>query len=232
MPLSLTGPPLRHEKGERGFSQFQVSPLGLSPCHLCALRVQLNLALPEDALFFAVLTACFFGLLRIGNALTSTPASSSSVVLAGDLRFLPQGAVLKLRSSKTIQFRDRIHSVVLPHLPNHPLCPVTALRNLFSVAGTPPPTSPLFSCSSSSAPTAQAFRQRLSRLLAIIGQSPEDFSTHSLRRGGATWLLNAGALLHLIKILGDWRSDCVLKYLRPDPADSLNLLSNFTNNSL
>ena len=205
-------------------------PLSLS--HLRALRAQLNLALPEDALFFAVLTACFFGLLRIGNALASSSHPSPSVVLAGDLSFLPKGASLTIRSSKTIQFRERLHSVVLPYLPNHPLCPVTALKNFFSVAGTPPPSSPLFSCPSSPAPSAQDFRMRLSRLLAAVGQTPEDFSTHSLRRGGATWLLNAGAPLHLIKILGDWRSDCVLRYLRPDPADSLNLLSDLAHNSL
>jgi hypothetical protein len=38
-------------------------------------------------------------------------------------------------------------------------------------------------------------------------------------------MLNAGIPLHLIKILGDWKSDCVLQYLRPSPSDRLTMLN-------
>ena len=91
----------------------------------------------------------------------------------------------------------------------------------------PAPDSPLFSSLVYTTPNAQSFRKRLSALLSLLGLQSEDFLTHSLRRGGATWLLNSGAPLHLIKVLGDWKSDSVLKYLKPDVNDSLKAINKF-----
>ena len=199
--------------------------LPFTPTHLLALRNCLNLNSAPDSLFFAVL--CSFGLLRIGNVLAGSPGSVHNVVTSADLQFLPKGAVLRISASKTIQFRERVHSAVLPLFPLHPLCPVTALRNFLLLAGAGPksPASPLFALPSAPPLTARSFRLRLAGLLASLHLSQSDFSTHSLRRGGATWLLNAGTPIHLIKILGDWKSDCVLQYLRPSPSDRLLTLT-------
>ena len=198
--------------------------LPLTPAHLLAIRRLLNLSTPQDALFFAVICTCFFGLLRIGNVLhTHSPGVPKTVTLA-DLQFLPAGASLRISASKTIQFHDRLHTAVLPLFPNHPLCPVTALRHFLSLAGPKPHSSPLFCLAGPSPLDAASFRRRLSSLLSTLRLSPAEFSTHSLRRGGATWLLSAGVPLHLIKILGDWKSDCVLQYLRPSPAQRLQCL--------
>ena len=41
----------------------------------------------------------------------------------------------------------------------------------------------------------------------------EQFSGHSLRRGGATSLFAAGVPAYLTKILGRWRSNCYEKYI-------------------
>ena len=217
-------------KRSKGASQNYKHPL--TPSHLIALRNKLQLNMAADAMFFAIVTTCFFGLLRIGNALPSSSPAEKSVIKAKDLKFTQKGTVLTICSSKTIQFNERIHSVVLPMLPSHPLCPVSALRNFISIAGLPSPTQPLFSIANQPAYTAQLFRKRLTSLVANIVDSPKDFSTHSLRRGGATWLLNAGAPFHLIKLLGDWKSDAVLKYLRPNVDDSHNVINSLASKSL
>lgn len=44
-------------------------------------------------------------------------------------------------------------------------------------------------------------------------------TTHSLRAGGCTDLLEGGAPHELVKRLGRWRSECFLQYWRPDPAE-------------
>ena len=206
--------------------------LPLTPSHLIKLRNKLNLNVAAEAMFFAIVTTCFFGLLRIGNALSSSSVTEKSVIKAKDLTFTKKGAVLTIRSSKTIQFSERIHSVVLPLLPLHPLCPVSALRNFINNAGLPPPNTPLFSIANQPAYTAQLFRKKLTSILSEVVDSPKDFSTHSLRRGGATWLLNAGAPIHLIKLLGDWKSDAVFKYLKPNLTDSQNAINTLATKSL
>ena len=72
--------------------------------------------------------------------------------------------------------------------------------------------------------TATDFRNRLCQKLALAVPSEKNFSTHSLRRGGATWLLAAGTPLAAIKAIGDWSSDAVFKYLTPDIGNRFDTL--------
>ena len=57
------------------------------------------------------------------------------------------------------------------------------------------------------------FTQRLKRLLSLSGFSPEKFSGHSLRRGGATFLYKCGASILEIQACGDWASTVFTRYL-------------------
>ena len=69
--------------------------------------------------------------------------------------------------------------------------------------------------------TQDKVRKKLSQLLP-----DKRDGTHSLRRGGATWLLVSGVSLDMVKSLGDWKSDVVLKYITPSNAakfDSIQL---------
>jgi hypothetical protein len=68
-----------------------------------------------------------------------------------------------------------------------------------------PPTAPLFPSFS---------RQKLSKVLKSLavrlGYHGDEchFASHSLRRGGATSLLNAGVSCDYIQFLGRWKTDC------------------------
>lgn len=46
-----------------------------------------------------------------------------------------------------------------------------------------------------------------------LHQSPQDYGTHSLRRGGATQYLACGAPLEFVRMQGRWKSDCVRQYI-------------------
>lgn len=50
-------------------------------------------------------------------------------------------------------------------------------------------------------------------LLAQVGQQPEKFAGHSLRRGGATYAYQCGVNPLFIRIQGDWNSDAGLLYV-------------------
>ncbi len=47
----------------------------------------------------------------------------------------------------------------------------------------------------------------------MIGLNPLGFSSHSFRRGGASWAFHSKVPGELIKVHGDWSSDTYLRYL-------------------
>jgi len=60
-------------------------------------------------------------------------------------------------------------------------------------------------------------------LIVAIGLPPAHYNTHSLRRSGASHLLASGVPLETIKVLGDWKSDCIFKYLKPTASQRLSM---------
>ena len=61
--------------------------------------------------------------------------------------------------------------------------------------------------------TYDLFTKKLKSLLQLAGYSPELYSGHSFRRGGATLLFQLNCDPLIIQALGDWSSDQYLKYL-------------------
>jgi hypothetical protein len=51
-------------------------------------------------------------------------------------------------------------------------------------------------------------------LYVRIGKNPKQFSTHSFRRGGASWAFSSEIPSELIQLYGDWKSDAYKNYLR------------------
>ena len=60
-------------------------------------------------------------------------------------------------------------------------------------------------------------------ILALIARIHD-----SLRRSGVTHLFTLGITVETIKMLGDWKSDCVFTYLKPKPHDKRNILKTTT----
>jgi hypothetical protein len=199
--------------------------LPFSPNDLLLIKSVLDLADIADACLFGIVTVCFFGLIRIGNVTVSNN-NWANCVIRSDLSFLGNGAVIMIRASKTIQCRERIHKAVLPNFAGHDLSPVAALKHFLSIAGSVPPCAPLFAYMSGGRlviPLASVVRRRLQCVMKSVGLDCSEFSTHSLRRGGATWLLSTGVPVQTIKVLGDWKSDSVFKYLTPSPSQRLSM---------
>ena len=115
------------------------------------------------------------------------------------------------RWSKTIQFSQRILTVPLPRIAQHPLCPYTALRHAFCLV--PAPLSgPAFIILTSTEGglttlTYGKFDSLLKLLAAKTNIDPSQVSGHTFRSGGATLAFQAQIPAELIKRLGDWQSD-------------------------
>ena len=114
----------------------------------------------------------------------------------------------------------------VPSIPGSPLCPTAALRLLLdSVAG--PARFPLFTYTTISHQhdciAASSLNNSIKHLASLVSLNPQDFSGHSLRRGGATFAFQCGIPSELIKVQGDWRSDAYMLYLTLPLADRLVL---------
>ena len=120
----------------------------------------------------------------------------------------------EVRWSKTIQFKEKV--LRLPILPatNKSICPVLWVHYMFEqIPGDP--EDPMFMIPSKGEKLALSANQLVARIrkwLTLIGEEPEKYALHSLRRGGATFALQCDIKGEMIKLLGDWASDAWRRY--------------------
>lgn len=132
-----------------------------------------------------------------------------------DAEFTEWGLLVYIRRSKTIQFKERVHVVPISRVTG-PLCAVSRLKTM--VARIPAqPTDNMFGFYKSNVYKTMSydfFSKKLKSVIMSTGLIDQGkFTSHSLRRGGATALSLAGVSLHEIQHRGDWRSLSVLLYL-------------------
>lgn len=213
--------------------------LPITPDLLCKIHSQLNLRSSFDASFWAICLVSFFAMLRKGHLLVKSPRAfdPSKQLLRADVHLYPWGALVTIRWSKTIQFRERVVQLPLPAIPNSPLCPVMALKRAMHFTGQASPDSQAFCFLSS--PDLQlkffsypSFLSKLRSILQSLGLPAKDYACHSFRRGGASVAFQAGVPIELIKILGDWHSDAILLYLTVPLSIRLQSISVFANSLL
>lgn len=176
------------------------------------------------AVFTAMLFA-FFAFMRKSNVTVASarqPAAGHHL-RRGDVRVDTTNHCLWLtiRSSKTIQFQERVFEVPIVGFPGHPLDPVFWWQLLCSLAPAPA-SAPAFSYLSPSGHLVPLFHSQLigatKSLSARLGFDPATVSGHSFRRGGASFAFLSGAPPELIKFQGDWRSSAYLVYLCLSPS--------------
>ena len=127
----------------------------------------------------------------------------------------PDRMFVVFKWSKTIQFGERVLVMPVVAVPNSKICPVTAYRHLSSLVKCKP-EDPAFATIKNGKPTAISqgkFQEQIKDLVTKIGQDPTHFSSHSLRRGGASWASRCGCTADQIKVFGDWHSECYSIYI-------------------
>ena len=142
-----------------------------------------------------------------------------------DFRFYRWGMMLTIRRSKTIQFRERVHRVPVAYVEETRLCAVTWVREHFRQAPAPG-SSGAFRMPRGRGSTVLTYAYYMAAIKCLTERAvmePGQFSTHSLRRGGATFLRMCGASIQEIKERGDWRSDAVYEYLQASLLERLTL---------
>ena len=117
--------------------------------------------------------------------------------------------------SKTIQYGQRQLCIPISRVPSSVLCPVKAYKLLVNIVPAPHdyPAFCYFSKDKCIPLTYSVFVSQLRTWLTAIGvNNVNKYSTHSFRRGGATFAFQCGVNATLIKTQGDSTSHCYLQY--------------------
>jgi integrase len=161
----------------------------------------------EHARDWAILTNAFFSLLR-----------SSEYVLGKSQRSLQwreihrdpasKGLRIDIRFSKTSASSVSVHSSFRDDI----FCPDAALRRYAEHIPTRRPTGAVFTQPSGRPLTQTMWGKRFHFWIASIGLPVANYTAHSLRRGGATAMFQAGVPIATISKHGRWISDAVKGY--------------------
>ena len=192
---------------------FQVLPI--SPSVLRAIYTHLNMEKTQDLALWCSFLISFYGLLRKKSVVPRAgPYDPNKVLVRRHINVhSPTNTVyIYLGFSKTNQFGAR--DLVLPILGNSDpaLDPVRHLKALFSKV----PASadaPAFTYAPGKYITYNSFTTRLKSLLSKSGYPASQYSGHSFRRGGATYLYKCGGSQLMIQSSGDWSSTVFTRYL-------------------
>lgn len=120
--------------------------------------------------------------------------------------------------SKTIQYRQK--TLYLPLIPveRTQICPVFWLKKLCELIPAKE-SDPLFALPKDGGLvplTYDQLRKQFATWVESTGRSPGEITLHGLRRGGASFAMQAGLVGEQIKLMGDWASDAYLTYIDLD----------------
>ena len=138
--------------------------------------------------------------------------------LRSDFVFKDCVVYIHVRWSKTIQLGQRTILIPLVSQPQSVLCPVAAIYQAFALTPGATQDTQVFCFRSSTSATLsvftyKAFMSFMKQILVELGLPSHQYGTHSFRRGGASFALQAGVPLDVISLMGDWKSDAMYLYL-------------------
>ena len=164
--------------------------------------------------FKAVTLISYFSLLRQSNlVLTGLAGSPSHVLRQRDIEVVGSQLMITVRSTKTSSLPADRFTVCIPRISNKAYCPVAAWKKYFKSAPKNP-NFPAFWISQGEPLNASLWTAVLRYALEQIRiEHPEEYTLHSLRRGGAQACHKRGLDPGLVKEAGRWKSDAVYKYI-------------------
>ena len=235
----LPHPLLQHPRVHYFIKSLKINrPLSVTSRNIMSLPeltelVKLCDSLPIGSPFKAIFRIAFFCFLRISNLVPQSLShfDPSRHLTPSDVKITKKSMRLTIKWSKTMQNRDRTHTITLPKLHPSPLCPISALLRALSHYS-PSPNDPLFQVRTPhgyQTITESRLRKVLAKLLAKMGLPKGHFTFHTFRRSGATLAYNAHVPIQSIKSHGSWTSDCVWTYIQQDDSLSSDIASSFAN---
>ena len=176
---------------------------------------------PFDASIWALFLLCFHLLLRKSNV-TPDSMHETKFLRHEHLVRTESGYLVTLFWTKTLQQGEYALKFPIFKAVSSPLCAVTALDRMIALVPASP-DDPAF-CFLGGLPIKYAtFNSQLKKHISALSMSTKNWSSHSFRRGGASYLASTGAPERQIQMLGDWKSDCYKCYIHCPWNDKLEI---------
>ena len=204
---------------KRRLARCPLQALPITIEHLKKMYAFIDVNDPEDLAIWTSILVGFFGLLRKKNLVPEDLKDLDTFKILTRRKILidhTRGvALILVNFAKNNQFGQK--QLVIPLIRNSckALDPVHHL-DLLHTMNVCPPDSPAFSYIKKGrlhSVNYKTFTARLKSLLSRAGLSPEQYSGHSLRRGGASFLHACGCSNLQIQASGDWASSVFTRYL-------------------
>lgn len=204
----------------------------ITPDMLSDISKIVNKKDPRQVVLFTAMLLAFYLFLRSSNyaAKTRTTFNPDKQLLRSDVTFAQKVALVHIKWSKTIQFRQKKLLIPLISISSKHICPFTWLRYMVQLIPAPS-DAPLFVFPSRGALTPLTYTQlndQLKTWISQIGLRGKKFSSHGLRRGGASWAFRMNLPSLAIKLLGDWASEAFQNYIQYDIESRLRAMMEFT----
>ena len=216
LPVRMSDPVLKAtlQGIERAFPGDTKGKDPILPPHL--LRIMRVAELGSELEFIVCVAALFMfrTLLRVSNIVVS-----NHTLKARDVTFSKEGCFVRVSSSKTTSSRDTVKVLPIVFSRDKRICAATWLKMLF-LRFKPAPDAQLFSSPNVPVLGYTKFSKKFKELTVRAGLVG-DFASHSLRRGGATFMSMLERPLDQIKSRGQWKSDCVFRYIVPPMSSML-----------
>ena len=172
------------------------------------------------SLFLCILYLGICGLFRCGELIPKNPKKThpEKLIRRGQIDFFdppdggPRFARVWLYRSKGDKFHEGV-PVLIPGYTNRKHCPIAWLECLMRLSPKDR-AHPIFTFPDHKLVTKRVFIQWVRGRLMSLGFNPSDYAGHSMRAGGAVSASRRGVPDHIIKILGRWKSDSYLLYIK------------------
>jgi hypothetical protein len=225
------------KRGIRQFLQHRIKPVDTLLAEVI-LKIQAAIEWSQNRLqsSWLVVLIGWTTFSKVGSLLPATSAEFDPArhMTRSDVKIKGNELLISIRFTKTRQFNDTTLTYPIPCWKNKRLDVESAWERL--VAKNPAPESASdFSYATSShfnvTPSYNTFITDLQYLCskAVIKKR---IGAHSLWQGGASSALKCGFSPILIKMMGDWASDCYLKYLEVEIEQRRNIATTLPHLSL
>ena len=205
----------------------------ITPEILLKIYSYLDVKNPVDTVYWCLFLFAFFLFARKSNLVpdSTKDIKNNKILLRRDVQIFDDILIVTMKWSKTIQFGQRVLKTPLIEIPHSVLCPVSAFKQMCKSVKAKD-SDPLFSLPSGKCIIYSLFQTKLRQLIEKIGLNAAEFSSHSFRRGGASYAFKSKVPADLIKIQGDWKSDCYQQYLSFSLEDKLLVAAKMRKNIL
>ena len=168
----------------------------------------------QTFLMSAMCALAFFAFLRIGELTTSRGDNSNLIKISELDRLLDNQGITRAFQLTLISYKHKSSGppFVIYIYPEQTCCPVQSLLTFLSVRG--PVQGPLFCWPDGSPITRTFFVDRLNAALQLCNLDPTLYKAHSFRIGAASWASAKGFSDSQIRLLGRWKSNAFLRYIR------------------